>query len=170
MPHCKHRKRNTIPKWQFLPVGRIYPAKVAAFRANLALPFAKRGECASCENAQHLPCQHSRKVIRSGDIRPAFALPIPSRYAPRYRIAILPAVSPLPARLRASCGQPRALFRYRLFRILSCYSVARHNINGLRKLGNARHGRRLVLLRLAAVRTRPSMAGNAPCQAGQAEG
>jgi hypothetical protein len=63
MPRCKHRKRNTFPKWQFLPVGRIYPAKFAAFRAILAMPFAKRGECASCENAQHLSCQHSHKVI-----------------------------------------------------------------------------------------------------------
>jgi hypothetical protein len=29
------------------------------------LPFAKRGERASCGNAQHLPCQPSRMVIRS---------------------------------------------------------------------------------------------------------
>jgi hypothetical protein len=40
MPSHKPRKRNAFPKWQFLPVGRIYPAKVAAFRAILALPFA----------------------------------------------------------------------------------------------------------------------------------
>ncbi len=65
MPRCKHRKRNTFPKWQFLPIGKEYPAKVAAFRAILALPFAKRGECASCGNAQHLSCQPSRRVIRS---------------------------------------------------------------------------------------------------------
>jgi hypothetical protein len=92
------------PLWKFLPV----------FAVGFALPFAKRGECASCKNAQHLSCQPSRRVIPSGDIRPAFALPIPSRYTPRYRIAILPAVSPLPARLRAFYGHPRALFSYRL--------------------------------------------------------
>ncbi len=65
MPRCKPRKRNTFPKWQFLPVGRIYSAKFAAFRAILALPFAKRGECASCGNAQHLSCQPSHRVILS---------------------------------------------------------------------------------------------------------
>jgi hypothetical protein len=35
------------------------------FAVGFALPFAKRGECASCKNAQHLSCQHSRRVIRS---------------------------------------------------------------------------------------------------------
>jgi hypothetical protein len=95
MPHCKPRNHNAIPKWHFLPVGRIYPAKVAVFRAIVAVPFASCGECASCGNAQQLSCQQWRKVIPSGDIRPAFALPIPSRYTPRYCVANLPAMLPL---------------------------------------------------------------------------
>ena len=63
MPRCKHRKTSGLWIWQVLPVGKEYPAKVAAFRANLARPFAKRGECASCGNAQHLSCQSSHRVI-----------------------------------------------------------------------------------------------------------
>jgi hypothetical protein len=33
------------------------------FAVGFALPFAKRGVCASCKNAQHLSCQPSRKVF-----------------------------------------------------------------------------------------------------------
>jgi hypothetical protein len=58
------RQECHAPLWKFLPV----------FAVGFALPFAKRGECASCGNAQQLSCQHSHKVTLSGDIRPAFAL------------------------------------------------------------------------------------------------
>jgi hypothetical protein len=112
----------------------------ACFRGRFCLAFCKLRFCIALRKCAASIMPTFAQGDSSQAIRPAHALPIPLRYTPRYRIANLPAVSPLPARLRAFYGHPRAMFYYRLLLFISCYYVARHNINGLRKLGNARHG------------------------------
>jgi hypothetical protein len=85
----------------------------------------------------------------------SFALiaPLLRRKSPRYATPCRSA--------NAILRHSRAMFSYRLLLFISCYCIARHSINGLRKLGNARHGRRLVLLRLATA-TATARQGKAP--------
>jgi hypothetical protein len=125
------------------------------------LPFAKRVECASCENAQHLPCQPSRKLFpRKLSARLSHCL-FPRAIRPAIASHFSPLCYPLPLGKRNLTPTSRDVLLF-IWQIISCYYVARHNINGLRKRTPPHKVRQPRLLRLATHHTKQGMAGNAP--------
>ncbi len=106
---------------------------------------------------------HLRTILIGSRTALCFALyaPLSHRISPRYAAPCQSA--------NAILRQPRAMFSYRLLLFISCYYVARHSINYLRKRTPSHEARRPLLLRLAAA-TATARQGKAPCQAERSGG